>query len=39
MNNDFGEDLVLSSSREKKRVSKSGGRSIFNPEVGLKQTK
>ena len=43
VNNDFGEDPVLSYSREKKRVSKRGGWSIFNPEmfprVGLKQTK
>ena len=28
MNNEFGEDLVLSSSRVKKRVNKRGGRSI-----------
>ena len=37
MNNEFGEDLVLSSSREKKRVNERGGRSI--PKLNAFTTK
>ena len=37
VNNEFGEDLVVSSSREKKRVSERGGRST--PKINSFTTK